>query len=199
MNKATNTTWHNFIVTRKGREKSNSQKAKCIFFTGLSGSGKSTVANSLEFILHESMFKTYLLDGDNIRRGINNNLGFNAEERTENLRRIAEIAKLFIDAGIIVFCSFIAPTKADREMIRDIIGEDDFLEVYVKASVDTCTKRDPKGLYKKAIAGEIKNFTGVSAPYEIPENPFHIVDTETDDVRECTKKLAAALMSTIKL
>lgn len=186
--------WHNFKITRKTREKDLSQHAKCVFLTGLSGSGKSTVANGLEVFLHNNHFCTYILDGDNIRMGINSDLGFSPEDRTENLRRIAEVAKLFVDAGIILICSFIAPTKKDREMIKSIVGADDFIEVYVKASVDTCIKRDPKGLYKKALNGEIKDFTGTSALYEIPENPYHVVDTENDDLDECVSKLAQSLI-----
>jgi adenylylsulfate kinase len=197
--KGTNLTRHQFTVTRKDREIANHQNAKCVLFTGLSSSGKSTISNSLEEFLIKSGFNVYALDGDNIRSGINNNLGFSAEERTENLRRIAEIAKLFVDAGIIVLCSFIAPSEEDREMIKTIVGEDDFLEVYVKASLKTCIERDPKGLYKKALAGEIKNFTGISAPYDIPKFPFHIVNTELDNITECIKKITAALISSITL
>jgi adenylylsulfate kinase len=182
-----NLTWHQFDVSRETREKSNWQKAKGILLTGLSGSGKSTFANQLERKLISNGFSVYVLDGDNIRSGINNNLGFSAENRTENLRRIAEIAKLFIDAGIIIICSFIAPTKEDRKMISDIIGAEDFLEIYIKAKISTCIKRDPKGLYRKAIAGEIKNFTGISAPYDKPKNPDAIVDTEKFNVLQCTE------------
>lgn len=189
---------YKFKITRKQRELLLNQKSKVVLLTGLSGSGKSTVSNALDCFLYEKGYTTYSLDGDNIRMGINGDLGFSPEDRTENLRRIAEVAKLFVDAGIIVICSFIAPSKEDREMIKKIVGVDDYLEVYVKASVDVCKERDPKGLYKKAIAGEIKNFTGISAPYNIPENPFHIVDTENDTIEDCVKKLAESLMAKIK-
>lgn len=185
---------YKFKITRKQRELLLNQKSKVVLLTGLSGSGKSTVSNALDCFLYEKGYTTYSLDGDNIRMGINGDLGFSPEDRTENLRRIAEVAKLFVDAGIIVLCSFIAPTRKDREMIKTIVGVDNFIEVYVKASLGTCIKRDPKGLYVKALKGEIKEFTGVSAPYEIPENPYHVVDTENGDLDECVSKLAQSLI-----
>lgn len=193
-----NLTYHNFNIVRKDREESLKQKAKVIFFTGLSSSGKSTLANALESFLFEKKYSVYVLDGDNIRIGINKDLGFSESDRTENLRRIGEIAKLFVDAGIIVICTFIAPSKSDRQMIRDIVGAEDFLEVYINASIETCAKRDPKGLYKKAYRGEIKNFTGVDAPYEKPESPFAVIDTENKSIEECIENFTRILLPVIK-
>jgi adenylylsulfate kinase len=169
MNK--NLTKHNFTVSREQRETSGGHKGKVIWFTGLSGSGKSTVANALDEVLHKRGLKTYILDGDNVRMGLNKDLGFSPEDRKENIRRIAETAKLFADAGTIVLTAFISPYREDREFARTIIGEEDFVEVFVDTPLEECEKRDPKGLYKKARAGEIKGFTGIDAPYEKPENP----------------------------
>lgn len=194
-----NLKWHEFKTTREQREARLSQHSKCLFLTGLSGSGKSTIGDALENILSAKNYKCYVLDGDNIRIGINKDLGFSESDRTENLRRIGEIAKLFVDAGVIVICTFIAPSKSDRQMIRDIVGAEDFLEVYINASIETCAKRDPKGLYKKAYRGEIKNFTGVDAPYEKPESPFTIVDTENQTIEKCVATLTDALLSEINL
>jgi adenylylsulfate kinase len=187
-----------FKIKRFDRENKLNQKSFAILFTGLSGAGKSTISNALEIELTKLGYTTYSLDGDNIRMGINKNLGFTEEDRTENLRRIGEVAKLFIDAGLIVMCSFIAPTAKDRQMIKDIVGERDYVEVYVKASVETCAERDPKGLYKKAYSGEIKNFTGVSAPYEVPKTPYHTINTEIDDVEKCVERLVKSLAIKIK-
>ena len=199
MNKIKNIQYHNFTINRKLREEINNQSAKCIFFTGLSGSGKSTFANELECYLTKLGFRCYILDGDNIRTGINNDLSFSQEDRSENLRRIAEIAKLFIDAGIITICTFIAPLEADRQLIKEIIGEDDFYEIYIKASLNTCIKRDPKGLYKKALNNEIKNFTGIHTPYEIPKNPFYIIDTEKKSIKELIQEFILILKPKICL
>ena len=166
-----NITKHNFTVSREQREKNAGHKGKVIWFTGLSGAGKSTVANALDEVLNKRGLKTYILDGDNVRMGLNKDLGFTPEDRKENIRRISETAKLFADAGTIVLTAFISPYREDREFAREIIGEDDFVEVFVDTSLEECEKRDPKGLYKKARAGEIKGFTGIDAPYEKPENP----------------------------
>ena len=171
--KATNVHWHEGEVTRADRAKLLGQKGATIWFTGLSGSGKSTVAVALEKALFAQGRLSYRLDGDNVRLGINKNLGFSAEDRAENIRRIGEIAKLFVDSGVIVLSSFVSPYKADRDVVRQLhdAGGMDFIEVYVDVPLAEAEKRDPKGLYKKARAGEIKNFTGISDPYEAPEKP----------------------------
>ena len=175
--KSTNITWHEGQVTRKDREKVLGQRGVTLWLTGLSGSGKSTVAVAAEQALTERGRLAYVLDGDNVRHGLNKNLGFSPEDRTENIRRIAEVAKLFTDSGIIVLTSFISPYRADRDAARAIFGEGDFVEVFVSTSLETCESRDPKGLYKKARAGQIPEFTGISAPYEAPERPELVLDT----------------------
>ena len=177
--KATNVIWHDGEVTRADRGQLLKQKGATIWFTGLSGSGKSTVAVALETALHRLGHLAYRLDGDNIRLGINKNLGFTAEDRAENIRRIGEIAKLFVDAGVIVLSSFISPYRADREVVRKLhaASDLDFIEVHVDVPLAEAEKRDPKGLYKKARAGEIKNFTGISDPYEAPEAPELVLPT----------------------
>lgn len=177
--------WHDVYVTREDRNRLNNHNSGLLWFTGLSASGKSTIAHSVEKKLFERGFRTYVLDGDNVRHGINNNLGFSREDRKENLRRIAEVSMLFVDAGILVLAAFISPYKEDREYIRKRFEGDNFLEIYVKCSIEECEKRDPKGQYKKARAGIIKNYTGVSAPYEEPENPDLILDTEKKSLEEC--------------
>ena len=164
---STNLTKHNFTVSRERREIVNGQKGMVLWFTGLSGSGKSTIANALDDELNKLGKKTYILDGDNIRMGLNKDLSFSPEDRKENIRRISEVAKLFADSGTIVLTAFISPYIADRQDARDLIG-DDFKEVFVDTDVEECIKRDPKGLYKRALAGEIKGFTGIDAPYEKP-------------------------------
>ena len=175
--KSTNITWHEGQVTRKDREKVVGQRGVTLWLTGLSGSGKSTVAVAAEQALIERGRLAYVLDGDNVRHGLNKNLGFSPEDRTENIRRIAEVAKLFTDSGVIVLTSFISPYRADRDAARAIFGEGDFVEVFVSTSLETCESRDPKGLYKKARAGQIPEFTGISAPYEAPERPELVLDT----------------------
>ena len=165
-----NLTKHNFSVTREQREVNTGHQGKVIWFTGLSGSGKSTIANALDEVLNKRGLKTYILDGDNVRMGLNKDLGFSPEDRKENIRRISETAKLFADAGTIVLTAFISPYQEDRQQAREIIGDLDFSEVFVDTPLEECEKRDPKGLYKKARAGEIKGFTGIDAPYEEPEN-----------------------------
>ena len=171
---------HNYQVTCHDRRLLNNHNSFLIWVTGLSGSGKSTIANELECSLHEKGIKTYILDGDNIRGGINHNLTFSPEDRSENNRRIAEISKLFIDAGTVVIGAFISPYKKDRAEIRSIVSPTNFVEVYVNTSIEECERRDVKGLYKKARNGDIKNFTGISAPYEAPENPDVVIDTEKE-------------------
>ena len=166
-----NITEHHYKITREDRRKLHNQNSFLVFFTGLSGSGKSTLANELEERLFKEGIHCYVLDGDNIRKGINKNLGFSPEDRSENNRRIGEISKLFIDAGIVVLAAFVAPYKKDRAFIKETVGSDNFVEVFVNTSLKECERRDVKGLYKKARAGEIKDMTGISAPYEAPENP----------------------------
>ena len=175
MNMSTNLTKHNFTVSRERREIVNGQKGMVLWFTGLSGSGKSTIANALDDELNKLGKKTYILDGDNIRMGLNKDLSFSPEDRKENIRRISEVAKLFADSGTIVLTAFISPYIADRQDARDLIG-DDFKEVFVDTDVEECIKRDPKGLYKRALAGEIKGFTGIDAPYEKPTKPEIIIN-----------------------
>ena len=167
---STNLTKHNFLVTREQREKNNGHPGLVIWFTGLSGSGKSTIANELDLELNSRGLKTYVLDGDNIRMRLNKDLGFSPEDRKENIRRISEVARLFADSGTIVMTAFISPYSEDRKSARNLIGSD-FIEVFVNTPIEECIKRDPKGLYKKAIAGEIKGFTGIDAPYEEPLSP----------------------------
>jgi adenylylsulfate kinase len=178
--KATNITWHEGHVARADRNQLLNQKGATIWFTGLSACGKSTIAFTLEHALVERGRLAYVLDGDNIRHGLNKNLGFSPEDREENIRRIGEVAKLFADAGVLTCTSFISPYRADRDKAREIHAAADlpFIEVYVKASVECCEKRDPKGLYKKARAGEIPEFTGISAPYEEPNNAEIVIDSE---------------------
>jgi len=165
-----NLTKHNFLVSRNQREKVSGHPGKVIWFTGLSASGKSTIANALDLELNKRGLRTYILDGDNVRMGLNKDLGFSPESRKENIRRISEVAKLFADSGTIVMTAFISPYKKDRESAREVI-DSDYVEVFVNTPVEECINRDPKGLYKKAIAGEIKGFTGIDAPYEEPLNP----------------------------
>ena len=172
------------MLDRKAKEKLLNQRAVVIWMTGLSGSGKSTLAKKLEQQLHQQGVLTKLLDGDNLRTGLNKNLGFSEEDRLENIRRVAEIARLFLDNGVVTICSFVSPTIALRNMAKEIIGEDDFLEIFVDASFDECAKRDVKGLYKKALKGEIKDFTGLDAPFDIPKKPFLNIDTEKLTVDE---------------
>ncbi|WP_209403885.1 adenylyl-sulfate kinase [Pseudozobellia sp. WGM2] len=174
-----------FKISRLQRRKLNGHGSFLVFFTGLSGSGKSTIANSLEMRLFEEKISTYVLDGDNIRRGINRDLGFSPEDRSENNRRIGEISKLFIDAGCIVLAAFVAPYSKDRIHIKQTVGADNFFEVFINTSLEECERRDTKGLYKKARAGEIPNMTGISAPYEIPENP-DIIISPTLTIEEST-------------
>lgn len=180
--KATNITWHEHHVSTAERCQLNGHKGAVLWFTGLSGSGKSTVANVVDHLLHKAGKHSFVLDGDNIRMGLNKNLGFSPEDRTENIRRIGEVSKLFVSAGTIVSTAFISPYRADRDQVRVILEPGQFIEIYVKASLETCEARDPKGLYKKARAGEIKGFTGIDAPYEEPEKAELVLDSDTKDV-----------------
>lgn len=177
MGKSTNIVWHESIIKRNDREILNGNRSACLWFTGLPSSGKSTIAREVEYILYIRRIRTYVLDGDNVRHGLNNNLGFSAEDRKENIRRIGEVSKLFVDAGIVVCTAFISPYRKDRDFVRSIMGKGDFIEVFVDCPVNVCEQRDPKGLYKKARAGEIKGFTGVDDPYEAPMNPEIVLNT----------------------
>jgi adenylylsulfate kinase len=179
--KSKNIYWHKGEISREDRQRQYGHKNVCIWFTGLSGSGKSTIARKLEEKLFERGVKTYVLDGDNVRHGLNNNLGFSHEDRTENIRRIGEVAKLFVDAGLVVMTAFISPYREDRRNVRTLMKEGEFIEIFIEATIETCEQRDPKGLYKKAKAGEIKEFTGISSPYEEPEHPELVVNTTEDD------------------
>jgi adenylylsulfate kinase len=191
--KATNITWHEGHVTRADREGLLGQRGVTVWLTGLSGSGKSTIAVAAERALVARGQLGYVLDGDNIRHGLNSNLGFSPEDRTENIRRIGEVAKLFCHAGVIVFTSFISPYRSDRDRVRQIHDAGDFLEVYVAATVETCEGRDVKGLYAKARRGEIPEFTGVSAPYEPPDRPELVLDTNVQTVDESVGRLVQYL------
>ena len=189
MTKSQNITWHDSEVTKTERQAQNGHKSVVLWFTGLSGSGKSTISVALEKALFERRIHAYRLDGDNIRHGLNNNLGFSPEDRKENIRRIGEVSKLLADAGLITLTAFISPYREDRDRVREILEDGEFTEVYAKASVETCEQRDPKQLYKKARAGEIKNFTGIDAPYEAPEHAEIVVDTETTSVEEAVQQI----------
>ena len=193
--KATNITWHEGAVSRDERQKNLSQKGCTLWMTGLSGSGKSTIAVALEYELLQRGKHAYLLDGDNVRHGLNKNLGFSAEDRSENIRRIGEVAKLFADAGMIAVTSFISPYRADRDLARQLHEQSGitFLEVFVDAPLDVAEQRDPKGLYKKARAGEIKGFTGIDDPYEAPQNPDLHLRTDQLDVGQSVAKLLEML------
>ena len=171
--------WHECLVKRCDRNSLNSHSSGLVWFTGLSAAGKSTIAHAVEKELHDRGIRTYVLDGDNIRHGLNANLGFSPEDRKENIRRIGEVAKLMADAGVLTFAAFISPYREDRDAVRELFKDDNFIEVYVKCSVEECERRDPKGQYKKARAGIIKNYTGISSPYEEPLTPELVVDTET--------------------
>ena len=179
--------YHEHRVARELKEKRNHHQSRVLWFTGLSGSGKSTVANATEKILHDMGLQTYILDGDNVRMGLNKDLGFSPEDRTENIRRITEVAKLFADSGSVILTAFISPYREDRDKAREIISTKDFIEVFVSADLSVCESRDPKGLYKKARAGEIKGFTGIDAPYEAPLNPELIVETDKNDIEACAQ------------
>ena len=188
---------HNYQISVDERRESNNQNSFLIWFTGLSGSGKSTIANAVEQELFQMGVKTYMLDGDNVRTGINNDLSFSPEDRKENIRRIAEVANLMIDAGLITLAAFVSPYKKDRNNIRSIVKDINFVEIYINTSIEECERRDVKGLYKKARAGEIKNMTGISAPYEAPENPD--VEIKNESIESATKKIIEYIKLKIQL
>lgn len=183
------TIWHEPTVLRKDREQLNNHKSAIIWFTGLSGAGKSTLAHAVEDHLHKRGIRTFVLDGDNIRQGLCKDLGFSDQDREENIRRIGEVSKLLMDAGIITLTAFISPFKKDRQIARELVNEDDFIEIYCKADLTICEERDPKGLYKKARAGEIPEFTGISSPYEEPDNPEIILDTGKLSIEDCVAQI----------
>lgn len=189
---------HNFSITQKQRSGLKKQKPILLWFTGLSGSGKSTIADALEKALFTNGYHTYLLDGDNVRKGLNNNLSFSPEDRTENIRRIAEVANLMIDAGLIVLASFVSPYTEDRENVKRIVGYSNFIEVFVNTPIAECERRDTKGLYAKARAGEIQNFTGVNAPYEDPMVPDIEIDTTKVSVNEAVSLILSQFEERIK-
>lgn len=186
------------LLERKDKEILLNQKAKVIWMTGLSGAGKTTIAKQLERSLYSEGLLNQVLDGDNTRVGISNNLSFSSTDRAENIRRIAEVSKLFINCGIITLNCFISPTIKIRKIAKDIIGEDDFIEIYINASIETCEDRDVKGLYKKARKGEIKDFTGISAPFEAPENPHLEINTSKSSINESTQKILDYILPIIK-
>jgi adenylylsulfate kinase len=194
--KSTNITWHAGHVGRADREKLLGQRGATVWLTGLSGSGKSTVAVAVEAELVKRGKLAYVLDGDNVRHGLNKNLGFSPEDRTENIRRIGEVAKLFTDCGVLVFTSFISPYRADRDQVRALFAPGDFIEVYVAADVATCEARDPKGLYKKARAGQIPDFTGISAPYEEPLEPELVLETGSQTLEQSVHSVLSHLEKT---
>ena len=189
IDKSRNVVWHEHKVGKRQRANQKAQRPCVIWLTGLSGSGKSTLANALEQRLFQRGYHSYLLDGDNVRHGLNQDLGFSTADRVENIRRIGEVAALFVDAGLIVITAFISPFRADRTMVRALVPEGEFIEVYVHASLEACERRDPKGLYAKARAGVIKDFTGIDSPYEPPERPELVIDTERDSVELCVERV----------
>ena len=186
------------LLSRKDKEKLLNQKGICVWLTGLSGSGKTTIANFVSRQLHNVGVYTQVLDGDNIRLGINKNLSFSNQDRKENIRRIAEVAKLFVEAGVVTFCCFVSPTREMRKLAKNVIGENDFFEVFVSTNLETCETRDVKGLYKKARRGEIKDFTGVSSPFESPENPDLVLNTEDKSINEIGNTLINVLNNKLK-
>lgn len=192
---STNVVWHNATVTRARRETQNGHRGAIIWFTGLSGSGKSTLAHAVEEYLHQQGCRTFVLDGDNVRHGLCGDLGFSDKDRQENIRRIGEMAKLFMEAGIIVLTAFISPYRADRERVRTMAGPSAFIEIYCDTSIEICETRDVKGLYKKARAGEIAEFTGISSPYEKPVNPELVLNTGAEPLDVCVQEVMSKVAS----
>ena len=191
-----NIVWHATTITKQDRHRMNGHKSAILWYTGLSGAGKSTLANKVEEKLFERGIHTYVLDGDNIRHGLNKGLGFSTEDRKENIRRIGEVSKLFVDAGAFVSTAFISPYREDRDMVRQLVNDGEFIEIFVNAPLDVCEERDPKGLYKKARAGEIKNFTGIDDPYEAPQNAELTIYTGEKTLEECAAAVLSYLEST---
>ena len=188
-----NIVWHHATVTRQRREQLNGHKAAVVWFTGLSGAGKSTLAHAVEEALHQFGCRTFVFDGDNVRHGLCSDLSFSVDDRSENIRRIGEMAKLFVEAGVIALTAFISPLRTDRERVRRLIGDADFIEIYVQCPLAVCESRDVKGMYQKARAGQIKEFTGISAPYEEPEQPDLVVNTGEETLDESVSKVIAVL------
>ena len=195
--KSSNVIYHQASVTRQRRNKLNKHRSVVLWFTGLSGSGKSTLAHALEEKLFQKGCRTFVLDGDNVRHGLNSNLDFSDADRGENIRRISEVSKLMLEAGLIVMTAFISPFTEDRNTARNLITNDNFIEIYCKASIETCEKRDVKGLYKKARAGKIKNYTGIDSPYEAPVNPELIINTDKESLDESISKILSYLQENI--
>lgn len=193
MNKSSNTVWHHATVTRDHRENLNGHRSAVVWFTGLSGAGKSTLAHAVEERLHQMGCRTFVLDGDNVRHGLCADLGFSEEDRKENIRRIGEMVKLFAEAGVIALTAFISPFRADRSRVRQLLGPGDFIEVYCRCPLDVCESRDVKGMYRKARAGEIRDFTGISSPYEEPENPELAIDTSSMPLNQCVDQVIGYL------
>ena len=191
--KSTNIIYHHATVTRERRNQSNKHKSVVLWFTGLSGSGKSTMSHALEERLFDKGCRTFVLDGDNVRHGLNSNLDFSHKDRTENIRRIGEVSKLMMEAGFIIMTAFISPFRKDRIAVRNLIPNGDFIEIYCKASLETCEARDVKGLYKRARAGEIKNYTGIDSPYEVPENADLIIDTDQETIEDSVSIIVSFL------
>lgn len=191
---STNIVWHEASIEKSERREQNGHASFILWFTGLSASGKSSIANAFARRLFEGNKKAFVLDGDNIRHGLNNDLGFDEVSRKENIRRIGEVSKLFVESGQIVLTAFISPYREDRQVVRNLVQDGEFIEVFVKASVEACEKRDPKGLYKKARNNEIPNFTGISAPYEEPENPEVVLDSENLSIEQCVEELYSVLV-----
>ena len=195
--KSSNIIYHQATVTQKRRNKLNNHKSVVLWFTGLSGSGKSTLAHALEERLFNMSYRTYVLDGDNVRHGLNSNLDFSEADRSENIRRISEVSKLMLEAGLIVMTAFISPFKKDRNEARSLISNDYFIEIYCKASLETCEKRDVKGLYKLARSGKIRNYTGIDSPYEVPEYPELIINTDKETLDDSVSKILNYLKENI--
>ncbi|MET1179108.1 adenylyl-sulfate kinase [Peribacillus simplex] len=193
MSKSTNVTWHETSLTKELRRKQNGHESTVLWFTGLSGSGKSTIANAVAKELYNRNIRSYVLDGDNIRHGLNKDLGFSEEDRTENIRRIGEVSKLFVDSGQFVLTAFISPFRADRQIVRDLLEEGEFIEVYIKCPIEECEVRDPKGLYDKARKGIIKDFTGIDSPYEEPEQPEITLESDQYSIEECVEQVIGYL------
>lgn len=187
--KSKNVVWQQQCVSRQQREKLNNHRGAILWFTGLSGAGKSTISSQVEAALHEKGVLTMVLDGDNIRHGLCSDLGFSEQDRQENIRRIGETAKLFMESGVVILTAFISPFRSDRQIARGLVNSEDFSEIYVECPLDVCEERDIKGLYAKARKGEINNFTGISSPYEVPENANLIVNTDELDIHECVEKV----------
>ncbi|MEO8331735.1 MAG: adenylyl-sulfate kinase [Gallionella sp.] len=189
-----NIVWHHATVTRARREKQNGHRGAIVWFTGLSGSGKSTLAHAVEEALHQQGCRTFVLDGDNVRHGLCGDLGFSSKDREENIRRIGEMAKLFMEAGVIVLTAFISPYRDDRERVRGMVEHGDFIEIYCNAPIEVCEARDVKGMYKKARAGQIAEFTGISSPYETPENPELAVNTGAAELEDCVRQVIGEMV-----